>query len=209
MSLRENEAYFSHARVIPVLTPPSIASGVTLSRVLFDAGLRLQEITLRTAVGLDSIAALRRELPELIVGAGTVLTPQQGEAAIEAGARFLVSPGMTEALLQFAANCNVPFLPGVTTVSEMMRVQAMGCTAAKLFPAQFLGGTAFLRSLAGPLPAMKFCPTGGIDARLAPDYLQLTNVLAVGGSWMAPEAAIAQNRWVDIGHLAEQAAALR
>lgn len=208
MSLAENEACFSQARVIPVLTPQSIESGVTVGRVLFEAGLRLQEITLRTAVGLEVIATLRRELPELIVGAGTVLTPQQGDVAIKAGALFLVSPGSTGQLLQFAAHCDVPFMPGVTTISEMMRVQALGCSVAKLFPAHLLGGAAFLRSLAGPLPTMKFCPSGGIDASLAPDYLQLANVLAVGGSWMAPEALIAQSRWLDIRHLAEQAAAL-
>lgn len=208
MSFFENETCFSQARVIPVLTPLTTESGVTVSRVLFGAGLRMQEITLRTRAGLEAIAALRHELPELIVGAGTVLTPQQGEAAIKAGALFLVSPGTTENLLQFGANCNVPFLPGVATISEMMRVQVLGCTVAKLFPAELLGGTVFLRSLAGPLPAMKFCPTGGIDARLAPDYLQLANVLAVGGSWMAPQALLTQSRWLDIRHLAEQAAAL-
>jgi 2-dehydro-3-deoxyphosphogluconate aldolase / (4S)-4-hydroxy-2-oxoglutarate aldolase len=208
VSFVENASCFSQARVIPVLTPLTIDSGVTVSRVLFEAGLRMQEITLRTGAGLETIAALRRELPELIVGAGTVLTPQQGEAAVKAGALFLVSPGLTGQLLQFAAHCDVPFMPGVATISEMMRVQALGCSVAKLFPAHLLGAAAFLRSLAGPLPAMKFCPTGGIDASLAPDYLQLANVLAVGGSWMAPEALIAQSRWRDIRHFAEQAAAL-
>ena len=209
MSFAENETCFSHARVIPVLTPRSVESGVAVSRVLFEANLRLQEITLRTRAGLETIAALKRNLPDLIVGAGTVLTPDMGNAAIQAGAGFLVSPGTTEELLRFAVDCSVPFLPGVTTISEMMRVQALGCTVAKLFPAQLLGGAAFLRSLSGPLPAMKFCPTGGIDARLVPDYLKLGNVLAVGGSWMAPEELIAQNRLEDIRRLAEQAATLR
>ena len=208
MSFAENEGFFSRARVIPVLTPQSIESGMAVGRVLFESGLRLQEITLRTGASLEVITTLRRELPELIVGAGTVLTPRQGEAAIEAGARFLVSPGITDELLRFAVDCNVPFLPGVATVSEMMRVQARGCTVPKLFPAQLLGGTAFLRSLAGPLPTMKFCPTGGIDANSAPGYLQLPNVLAAGGGWMVPDTLIAQNRWADIQHLAEQAAAL-
>jgi 2-dehydro-3-deoxyphosphogluconate aldolase/(4S)-4-hydroxy-2-oxoglutarate aldolase len=168
----------------------------------------MQEITLRAASGLETIAALKQQLPNLIVGAGSVLTPELGEAAMQAGACFLVSPGTTEALLQFAKRCSVPFLPGVATVSEMMRVQALGCTAAKLFPAESLGGVAILRSVAGPLPSMKFCPTGGIDAELAVGYLQLTNVLAVGGSWMAPNDLVSENRFEDVSRLAEQAAAL-
>ena len=208
MSLKENEAYFSRARVVPVLTPESVASGIAVSRVLFEAGLRMQEITLRTEWGLETIAALTRELPGLIVGAGSVVTPQLGDAAIQAGAHFLVSPGTHDALLEFAADCRVPFLPGVSTVSESMRAMALGCRAAKLFPVDVLGGAALLRAMAGPLPAMKFCPSGGIDARVAPDYLRLANVIAVGGSWMAPADLIRQNRFADIGKLAKEAAAL-
>ncbi len=208
MSLKDNEAYFSRARVVPVLTPESVASGIAVSRVLFEAGLRLQEITLRTECGLETIAALTRELPGLIVGAGSVVTPQLGEAAIQAGAQFLVSPGAHDALLEFAADCRVPFLPGVATVSESMRAMALGCRAVKLFPADVLGGAALLRAMAGPLPSMKFCPSGGIDARVAPDYLRLANVIAVGGSWMAPVELIRQNQFADIGKLAKEAAAL-
>jgi len=201
-------ASFSAARVIPVLTPSTVATGITVSRVLFEAGLRTQEITLRNPAGLETIKTLRRDLPELVVGAGSVLTPRSGEDAIRAGAQFLVSPGTTEALLQFAVNCGVPFLPGVASVSEIMRVQALGCELAKLFPAQALGGVGFLRSIAGPLPSVKFCPTGDIDAGLAADYLALTNVTAVGGSWMAPKELLDQGRFADIRRLAEQAAAL-
>ena len=201
-------ASFSAARVIPVLTPSTVATGITVSRVLFEAGLRTQEITLRNPSGLETIKALRRDLPELVVGAGSVLTPRSGEDAIQAGAQFLVTPGITEALLQFAVNCGVPFLPGVASVSEIMRVQALGCELAKLFPAQALGGVGFLRSIAGPLPSVKFCPTGDIDAGLAADYLALTNVTAVGGSWMAPKELFDQGRLADIRRLAEQAAAL-
>jgi 2-dehydro-3-deoxyphosphogluconate aldolase/(4S)-4-hydroxy-2-oxoglutarate aldolase len=208
MSVSGNAAYFAPTRVLPVLTPISAASGITTSRVLFDAGLRMQEITLRTQSGFDTIAALKQESPELIVGAGSVLTPDMGKAAIEAGACFLVSPGTNEALLQFAMECSVPFLPGVATVSEIMRVLDVGCTAAKLFPAETLGGIGFLRSVAGPIPSMKFCPTGGIDVGLAPIYLQLPNVLGVGGSWMAPNDLVSENRFDDIRRLAEHAAAL-
>jgi 2-dehydro-3-deoxyphosphogluconate aldolase/(4S)-4-hydroxy-2-oxoglutarate aldolase len=119
-----------------------------------------------------------------------------------------VSPGTNDALLQFAADCRVPFLPGVSTVSESMRVLALGCTAAKLFPADLLGGVAFLRSVAAPLPSMKFCPSGGIDSKAAPDYLRLANVVAVGGSWMAPAELVRQNRFTEIRQLAEEAASL-
>ena len=209
MSFVNAEAFFSQTRIIPILTPASVTSCVAVSRILFDAGLRLQEITLRTAAGLQSIAALKRDLPELVVGAGSVNTASLGEAAMQAGARFLVSPGTTEALLQFAANCDVPFLPGVATVSEIMRAHARDCTVAKLFPAQLLGGIAFLKALAGPLPAMRFCPTGGIDAQLAPAYLQLNNVLAVGGSWMAPDELVVESHWMHLRQLAKHAAALR
>jgi 2-dehydro-3-deoxyphosphogluconate aldolase/(4S)-4-hydroxy-2-oxoglutarate aldolase len=208
MSLKENERYFSQARVMPVLTPDSVANAVAVSRVLFEAGLRMQEITLRTEWALEAIAAIARELPQLIVGAGTVMTPGLGEAAIQAGARFLVSPGLNDTLLQYAADCRVPFLPGVSTVSEAMRVMALGCTAVKLFPADALGGVAFLRCVAAPLPSMKFCPSGGIDAKAAPRYLQLANVLGVGGSWMAPGDLVRQNRFPDIRKLAEEAASL-
>jgi 2-dehydro-3-deoxyphosphogluconate aldolase / (4S)-4-hydroxy-2-oxoglutarate aldolase len=208
MSFRDNQSYFSQARVVPVLTPSSVEAGVAVSRVLFEAGLPLLEITLRTACGLETIAALRQSLPALLLGAGSVLTPEQGEAAIQSGARFLVSPGCTEALLTYAADCSVPFLPGAATPSEIMRLQAVGCDVVKLFPAQSLGGIAYLRSLAGPLSAMKFCPTGGIDTRLAREYLQLPNVLAVGGSWMLPDALLIESRWAEIRQLAAAAAAL-
>jgi 2-dehydro-3-deoxyphosphogluconate aldolase/(4S)-4-hydroxy-2-oxoglutarate aldolase len=208
VSLKENEAYFSQTRIVPVLTPESVSSTIAVSRILFDTGLRFQEITLRTDCGLEAIGALARELPELIIGAGSVVTPELGEAAIRAGARFLVSPGTNDTLLHYAADCRVPFLPGVSTVSESMRVLTLGCTAVKLFPADLLGGATFLRSVAGPLPSMKFCPSGGMDANVAPGYLRLGNVIAVGGSWMAPAELVRQNRFAEIRSLAEEAASL-
>jgi 2-dehydro-3-deoxyphosphogluconate aldolase/(4S)-4-hydroxy-2-oxoglutarate aldolase len=208
MSMEENQAYFSRARVVPVLTPESVASAVAVSRVLFEAGLRMHEVTLRNEWGLETIAALTRELPALIVGAGSVVTPALGRAAIQAGARFLVSPGITDTLLQFAADCPAPFLPGVSTVSESMRVLGLGCTAAKLFPVDLLGGAAFLRAVAGPLATMKFCPSGGMDAKVAPGYLALANVISVGGSWMAPAELVRQERFTEIRKLAQDAAAL-
>jgi 2-dehydro-3-deoxyphosphogluconate aldolase/(4S)-4-hydroxy-2-oxoglutarate aldolase len=208
MSVIDNAGYFRTARVIPVLTPASVASGLAISRILCKAGLRVQEITLRTPAGLETLAAIQRDLPELIVGAGSVLTPELGRAAIGAGAHFLVSPGTTEELLQFALESEVPFLPGAATVSELIRLQARGWTVAKVFPIDSLGGPRFLQSLAGPLPSMMLCPTGGIDASLAPKYLELSNVVAIGGSWMVPSSLIENERYADVQRLAEHAAAL-
>jgi 2-dehydro-3-deoxyphosphogluconate aldolase/(4S)-4-hydroxy-2-oxoglutarate aldolase len=208
MSFAQNATYFSTTRVIPVLTASSVSTCTEVSRVLFESGLRVQEITLRNSFGLETVAALRSQIPELTVGVGSILTPRQGEQAIAAGAQFLVSPGSTEELLQFAVNCSIPFLPGVATVSEVLRVKELGCDVAKLFPAQILGGTVFLRSLSGPLPFMKFCPTGGIDASLAPQYLALPNVVTVGGSWMAPSNLVSQGKFSEIRGLGELAASL-
>jgi 2-dehydro-3-deoxyphosphogluconate aldolase / (4S)-4-hydroxy-2-oxoglutarate aldolase len=208
VSFAENEVFFSKSHVIPVLTPQSVDEGVAVSRALFEGGLHLHEITLRTPAGLQTIAALKKETPGLIVGAGSVLTPEMGQAAIAAGASFLVSPGTTEALLDFAAACGVPFLPGVGSVSEAMRLLAMGCTMAKLFPAEPLGGVRFLQAISGPLRSMKFCPTGGIHAANALEYLKLANVTAVGGSWMAPNDLVKAKDFLGIRRLAEQAASL-
>jgi 2-dehydro-3-deoxyphosphogluconate aldolase/(4S)-4-hydroxy-2-oxoglutarate aldolase len=208
VSFAENERFFSKGRVIPVLTPQSVEEGVAVSRALFDGGLRLHEITLRTAAGVETIAALRKEVPDLVVGAGSVLTAESGEAAIAAGASFLVSPGATDALLIFAATCRVPFLPGAGSVSEAMKLLARGCTMAKLFPAEPLGGVRFMQAIGGPLAAMKFCPTGGIHAANAPDYLKLVNVAAVGGSWMAPGDLMKAKDFSGIRRLAEQASSL-
>ena len=208
MSFADNERFFSKSRVIPVLTPQTVEGGVAVSRALFEGGLRLHEITLRTAAGIETITALRKEIPDLIIGAGSVLTAELGQAAIGAGASFLVSPGATDTLLDFAAACPIPFLPGAGSVSEAMRLLAMGCTMAKLFPAESLGGVRFLQAISGPLPSMKFCPTGGVNAANAPDYLKLGNVTAVGGSWMAPNDLVKAKDFSGIRRLAEQAALL-
>lgn len=208
MSVSDNASYFSRARVIPILTVDSVGAAVTTSGVLLQAGLRVLEVTLRTAAGLDAVAAVRRDLPALSVGAGSVLTPELGEAAIRAGAQFLVSPGTTEDLLRFALRCAVPFLPGAATISELMELQSRGCTAAKVFPVESLGGVSFIRSIAGPLPGIKLCPTGGINADSAPKYLDLPNVIATGGSWMVPETALAGGGSDEMLQLARHAASL-
>jgi 2-dehydro-3-deoxyphosphogluconate aldolase/(4S)-4-hydroxy-2-oxoglutarate aldolase len=208
VSFADNKRFFSKSRVIPVLTPQTVEEGVNVSRALFEGGLRLHEITLRTAAGIETITALRKEIPDLVVGAGSVLTPELGQGAIAAGASFLVSPGATDPLLDFAAACEAPFLPGAGSVSEAMRLLAMGCTFAKLFPAEPLGGVRFLQAISGPLRSMKFCPTGGISAANAPGYLKLGNVTAVGGSWMAPNDLVKAQDFSGIRRLAEQAALL-
>ena len=152
--------------------------------------------------------AIAAEVPEIALGAGTVTTPALAEAAVEAGAGFLVSPGLTPALLEAMRATGVPFLPGTATVSEVMAVLEAGLTEMKLFPAEASGGTAYLKALAGPLPQARFCPTGGISAATAPSYLALPNVGCVGGSWITPADAVAAGDWERIAKLAAEAASL-
>ena len=194
--------------VVPVLVIDSVATALPLARALVEGGLRVLEITLRTAVALDVIRALAAEVEGAVVGAGTVLTAGQYEAAERAGARFVVSPGTTDALLAAATASAVPFLPGAVTASEVMRLLELGYRCLKFFPAEPAGGVAYLEALASPLPEARFCPTGGIDAVKARAYLSLPNVLCVGGSWVAPKDALAAGDWPRITGLARAAAAL-
>lgn len=195
--------------VVPVLTIRSLDDLGPLAEALLAGGLSVLEITLRTEVALDAIERLATGFPEAVVGAGTVVEPSQVAAARDAGARFLVSPGQTDELLDAFANSRLPCLPGVATASEAMKVAGAGFPVLKLFPAETIGGVALLRSLAGPLPDLRFCPTGGIDADRAAAYLDLPNVLCVGGSWMARPEAVSAGRWDEISSLAQAAAALR
>jgi len=194
-----------HAGIIPVVTIENGGDAVALARTLVQAGLPLIEITLRTQAGLDAIKAIAGEVPDAHVGAGTIRNPGQGRDAIAAGARFIVSPGVTDALLDAAASWPVPYLPGTATASEMMRVADRGITFMKLFPAEAIGGVSLLKSLAAPFPDLQFCPTGGITPDNAGRYLALPNVLCVGGSWMVPQAVIAARDWQQIGKLASAA----
>jgi 2-dehydro-3-deoxyphosphogluconate aldolase/(4S)-4-hydroxy-2-oxoglutarate aldolase len=166
------------------------------------------EITLRTPASLQALKAIAGEVEHAVVGAGTVLTPAQYEAAARAGARFVVSPGATPALLEAAAASSVPFLPAAATASEVMRLLEHGHQCQKFFPAEPAGGIPCLRALAAPLPEAGFCPTGGIDLARAPGYLALSNVLCVGGSWLAPRDAVVAGDWRRITALARAAAAL-
>ncbi|MER7927937.1 bifunctional 4-hydroxy-2-oxoglutarate aldolase/2-dehydro-3-deoxy-phosphogluconate aldolase [Streptomyces sp. NPDC096057] len=197
------------APVLPVVVIEDVADAVPLARALVAGGLPAIEVTLRTPVALDALRAIAGEVPEAVVGAGTVVTPGQVKECVAAGARFLVSPGWTELLLEAMQGSGVPFLPGVSTTSEVVALLERGVREMKFFPAQAAGGTAYLRSLAGPLPQARFCPTGGIGADSAPDYLALPNVGCVGGSWMIPADAVASRDWGRIEGLAREAAALR
>jgi 2-dehydro-3-deoxyphosphogluconate aldolase/(4S)-4-hydroxy-2-oxoglutarate aldolase len=197
------------APVVPVVVIEDASDAVPLARALVAGGLPAIEVTLRTPAGLDAIRAIAGAVPDAVVGAGTVVTPEEATAAVRAGARFLVSPGWTDALLTAMQASGVPFLPGVSTTSEVVALLERGVREMKFFPAQAAGGTAYLKSLAGPLPRARFCPTGGIGPDNAPEYLSLPNVGCVGGTWMLPADAIAARDWGRVEALARSAAALR
>ncbi|QDQ11266.1 bifunctional 4-hydroxy-2-oxoglutarate aldolase/2-dehydro-3-deoxy-phosphogluconate aldolase [Streptomyces spectabilis] len=197
------------APVIPVVVVDTVDAAVPLARALVAGGLPAIEVTLRTPVALDAIRAIAAEVPDAVVGAGTVISPDHVEGAVDAGARFLVSPGWTDALLEAMKGSGVPFLPGVSTTSEVVALLERGVREMKFFPAEAAGGTAYLKSLAGPLPQARFCPTGGVSVASAPSYLKLANVGCVGGSWMLPADAVAAGDWARIESLAREAAALR
>ncbi|MDX3849596.1 bifunctional 4-hydroxy-2-oxoglutarate aldolase/2-dehydro-3-deoxy-phosphogluconate aldolase [Streptomyces sp. AK02-01A] len=197
------------APVIPVVVIGDAADAVPLARALVAGGLPAIEVTLRTPAAISAIRAIAAEVPDAVVGAGTVITPDAVSESVTAGARFLVSPGWTEALLAAMKSSGVPFLPGVSTASEVLALLERGVTEMKFFPAEAAGGTAYLKSLAGPLPQARFCPTGGITAESAPSYLSLPNVGCVGGTWMLPADALASKDWDRVESLAREASTLR
>lgn len=190
------------APVLPVVVIDDAADAVPLARALVAGGLPAIEVTLRTPAALDAIRAISSEVPEAVVGAGTVISPRTAEEAAAAGARFLVSPGWTDTLLDAMRASGLPFLPGVSTASEVVALLERGVHEMKFFPAEAAGGTAYLKSLAGPLPQARFCPTGGITPATAPAYLALPNVACVGGSWLLPPDALAAKDWGRVGELA-------
>ena len=196
------------APVVPVVVIEDAADAVPLARALVAGGLPAIEVTLRTPAALEAIREIAREVPGAVVGAGTVIRPGQVAEAVAAGSRFLVSPGWTDLLLEAMRASGVPFLPGVSTASEVVALLERGVREMKFFPAQAAGGTAYLKSLSGPLPQARFCPTGGIGPACAPDYLALPNVGCVGGSWMLPQDAVAARDWGRIEELARLAAGL-
>ncbi|MCQ8116450.1 bifunctional 4-hydroxy-2-oxoglutarate aldolase/2-dehydro-3-deoxy-phosphogluconate aldolase [Methylomonas rosea] len=195
--------------VMPVMVINQLDQAVPLARALVEGGLKVLEITLRTPVALDAIRRIKAEVPGAIVGAGTIINIQTLKNAIDAGAEFIVSPGVTDSLLDAALASGVPILPGVITPSEVMRLMDKGITAMKFFPAEAAGGIPMLKSIGGPLPQVTFCPTGGVNPKNAVEYLALSNVACVGGSWMAPSDLVDAGDWAEITRRAAEAAALK
>jgi len=195
------------APVIPVLVIDDLALARPLAEALVAGGLPVLEVTLRTPAALDAIRAMA-EVPGGVVGAGTLLTPADVKAAKAAGARFGVSPGATDRLIAACEAEGLPLLPGAATASEIMALLEKGYTVQKFFPAEQAGGAAYLKSIGSPLPQVRFCPTGGISLKIAPDYLALQNILCVGGSWVAPKDALARQDWATVTRLAREASLL-
>ena len=195
------------APVVPVLVLEDVAQAAPLARALVAGGLPALEVTLRTPSALDAIRAMS-EIEGGIVGAGTLLTAADVKAAKAAGAKFGVSPGATQAIIDACSEMELPLLPGAATASEIMILLEMGYSVQKFFPAEQAGGAAYLKSIGGPIPQVSFCPTGGISLKIAPDYLGLKNILCVGGSWIAPKDSLAAGDWDKIEALAREAAGL-
>lgn len=204
-----SDSLLDRVPVIPVVVVHDVAHAVPVARALVDGGLPVIELTLRTPVALDAIEAIANDVPEILLGAGTVVAPEQARQAADAGARFLVSPGTTDTLAAAMRETGLPHLPGAATVSEVLRLRELGYEDMKLFPASACGGIGFLKAVSSPVPSARFCPTGGVSAANASDYLALPNVGCVGGSWITPADALAAQDWDRVRDLARDAAALR
>ncbi|RVU47142.1 bifunctional 4-hydroxy-2-oxoglutarate aldolase/2-dehydro-3-deoxy-phosphogluconate aldolase [Rubrivivax rivuli] len=198
-----------HGPVIPVIVLHRVQDAVPMARALVEGGVKVLEVTLRTPAALACIEAIAREVPEAIVGAGTLRVAADAQAAKNAGSRFAVSPGYTAALGAACREAQLPLLPGVASASEVMAAMADGLQFLKFFPATAAGGIPMLKALAGPFPDIAFCPTGGITVETAPQFLALPNVKVCGGSWLTPQAAVDAGDWAQITRLAKAASALR
>ena len=203
------EQILTSAPVVPVVVIDRLEDAQPLAKALFNGGLRALEITLRTPVAAEAVKAMKQAVPDAYVGTGTVIDKATFDASIEAGADFMVSPGVNDELLALASQCDTPFLPGAATPSEVMRLAERGFSFLKFFPAAAAGGPAMLKSIGGPLPGVKFCPTGGISLETAPQYLALNNVVCVGGTWMLDKTLIEKQDWQAIEQLARQASQLK
>lgn len=192
-------------RVVPVIVIQDLAHAVPLARALVEGGLNILEVTLRTSAALGAIRAIRSEIQDAIVGAGTVINAELLDKAADAGARFIVSPGLTDEVARAASDRNVPLLPGIATPSDIMRGLALGLSTFKFFPAESLGGAPALKALGGPFPQVRFCPTGGVTAKNLPAYLAMPNIIAAGGSWMVPCDLSAPEAFERAAMLARQA----
>ena len=199
------ESLLNRVPVIPVVVLHDLSHAVPVARALVEGGLPVIELTLRTPVALDAIEAIATEVPEILVGAGTIVAPHQAKDALSAGAQFLVSPGTTEVLAAAMADTGLPHLPGAATVSEVLRLLELGYEEMKFFPAEASGGVDFLKSISSPVPQARFCPTGGITSSSASSYLSLPNVGCVGGSWLTPPDALLDRDWDRVTRIATEA----
>ena len=202
-----SEEIFSQGPVVPVLVIKDVEHAVPLAKALIAGGIRVLEVTLRTEAALEVIARIAKEVPEAIIGAGTVTNRAQLQQVIDAGAKFAISPGMTSDLLKAGNEGNIALIPGISSISELMTAIDHGYTHLKFFPAEASGGVKALKAIGGPFPDIKFCPTGGISPSNYNDYLALPSVRCAGGSWLAPEDAMINGEWDKITELAKQAVA--
>lgn len=202
------EQLLRDAGILPVITVDSVDQGRRIAQALLEGGLTSLELTLRTPAALDTLAALKKELPGIVIGAGTVLDDEQIRQSIDAGADFLVTPGTPPALAEALAKASIPAVPGGATPTEFLRLMSLGFRCCKLFPATAVGGLSMLNGLAGPLAALKLCPTGGITEASAGEFLAQPNVLCIGGSWMVPKAWLAAGEWGKVRDSAARAAAI-
>jgi len=203
------QSYLRLAPVIPVVTIDDARISIDLAQTLVGAGLPVVEVTLRTSAALDAISAIAKAVPEAVIAAGTVLAKSQIREVMDAGAKFIVTPGTPVKLAEALSEASIPVMPGCATVSEAMTLADLGFQHLKFFPAAASGGAAWLKSVHGPLPNLMFCPTGGIDRTSAGSYLSLPNVACVGGTWMTPAEAMRKGDMAQIGRLAAEAASLR
>ncbi len=200
---------FQHGAVIPVMVIKNIRHAIPLAKALLEGGIKTLEITLRSEVALEAIAQLRESFPEALIGAGTVTTPRQLEYCIKAGAAFALSPGATPSLLEAGQAADIPFIPAVSSASDIMLGMEYGYQCFKFFPAEASGGVLALKAFSGPFPDVRFCPTGGLHQNNFTSYLSLDNVLCIGGSWMLPEPLIRQENWEEITNLCLKVTELR
>lgn len=205
---QQAERLLHAAGILPVVTVNTLDEARKVSAALLEGGLPAIELTLRTPVAMEALAMLKRELPDIVIGAGTVLSVEQIERSIAAGADFLVTPGTPAHLADALAQADVPVVPGAATPTELLSLMARGFRVCKLFPATAVGGLAMLKGLAGPLSELKICPTGGIGEDTAADYLSQPNVVCIGGSWMVPKNWIEAGQWDKVAESSAKAAAI-
>ena len=201
------DTLFAQGPVVPVIVVKDLADAVPMAKALLAGGIKVLEVTLRTPVALDAIRLLAQEVPDAIVGAGTVTTPEQLQQCIDAGAKFAISPGLTRELLQAGKDAPIPLIPGIASISELMEGTGLGYSHFKFFPAEAAGGVKTLKSIHGPFADIRFCPTGGINEKNFLEYLALPNVKCVGGSWIVPDDAVSNKDWARITELCNAAVA--